>query len=533
MISLGIEGTAHTISCGIVDEHKILGNSSDTYKNQSGGIHPREAAVHHAEYIGSVINSALRKSGIKLQDIDLVSYSRGPGLGPCLRVAATAARAISIKTGKPIIGVNHPLGHVEIGRKLTGAKDPIMLYVSGGNTQIIAHINGRYRVMGETMDMGIGNLLDKIGRDLGYEFPGGPIIEELAEKGNKLLSLPYSIKGMDFSFSGIYTASKQLLKNGETKENVAFSVQETAFSMIMEVLERGIHQVAKKEILVAGGVARNKRLRDMISTLGNELKVKPFLTDDMYCMDNGAMIAQAGMLMFKSGRVDRISDATIDQRFRIDAVDVPWIPDSSKHVVGNEGAESIIEEIDYSGRAALKKTRIAKGYRDPALDIAIRRDRIKKEALLIYKMNDLGIKVPVIYDIDFPELYTIYEKIDGQKLSDYIISNGKDSMDVMQKLGQSIGVIHSNRITHGDLTTSNVLISGDEPVLIDASMGNTDSTLDELAVDLYLLLESLRVTTNEPEDLFAAFLEGYSSREIQSGLIIQEMNNLEKRRRYV
>ncbi|MCW6168792.1 MAG: bifunctional N(6)-L-threonylcarbamoyladenine synthase/serine/threonine protein kinase [Thermoplasmatales archaeon] len=533
MISLGIEGTAHTIGCGIVDEYKILGNSSDTYKSLNGGIHPREAAVHHADHVGEVINSALDKAGIKLSDIDLVSYSKGPGLGPCLRVAATAARAISIKTGKPIIGVNHPLGHVEIGRKLTGAKDPIMLYASGGNTQIIAHINGRYRVMGETMDMGIGNLLDKIGRDLGYEFPGGPVIEKLSLNGNKLLNLPYSIKGMDFSFSGIYTASKQLLKNGERKEDVAYSIQETAFSMIMEVLERGIHQVSKKEILIAGGVARNKRLREMISTLGKELNIKSFLTDDEYCMDNGAMIAQAGMLMFQYGRSDTVETATVDQRFRIDAVDVPWIIDSPIDSKVDEGAESIIQECSFLGRNALRKTRIRKNYRDSMLDISIRKERIKREATLIYKMNELGIPVPIVYDIDFSKFYTLYERIDGEKLSSYLEKSENKATSVIEKLGESIGIMHSKSITHGDLTTSNIIVKNGVPYLIDASMGSTSSTLDELAVDLYLFMESLRVISKDPETLFRSFVDGYSRRNSEFGLVMQEMDNLEKRRRYV
>jgi N6-L-threonylcarbamoyladenine synthase/protein kinase Bud32 len=533
MISLGIEGTAHTIGCGIVDEYRILGNSSDTYKNSKGGIHPREAAVHHADHVSEVINSALDRAGIKLSDIDLVSYSRGPGLGPCLRVAATAARAISIKTGKPIVGVNHPLGHVEIGRKLTGAMDPIMLYASGGNTQIIAHINGRYRVMGETMDMGIGNLLDKVGRDLGYEFPGGPVIEKLSLNGNKLLNLPYSIKGMDFSFSGIYTASKQLLKNGERKEDVAYSIQETAFSMIMEVLERGIHQVSKKEILVAGGVARNRRLREMISTLGKELNIKTFLTDDEYCMDNGAMIAQAGMLMFQSGRSDTVETATVDQRFRIDAVDVPWIIDSPIDSKVDEGAESIIQECNFLGRNALRKTRIRKNYRDPMLDTFIRKERIKREATMIYKMNELGIPVPIVYDIDFLKLYTLYEKIEGEKLSNYLEKSGNNVPSVLEKLGESIGIIHSKGITHGDLTTSNIIVKNGVPYLIDASMGNTNSTLDELAVDLYLFMESLRVISRDPETWFRYFVSGYSKKNSEFGLVMEEMNNLEKRRRYV
>ncbi len=272
MIALGIEGTAHTISCGIVDQENILSNSSRTYHNPNGGIHPREAAQHHADHVKEVVDGAMQEAGLKLDNIDLITYSRGPGLGPCLRIAATAARTLSVKSRKPILGVNHPLGHVEIGRKVTGAKDPIMLYVSGGNTQVISHYNGRYRVMGETMDIGLGNLLDKLGRDLGFPFPGGPHIEKLALSGKELLELPYSVKGMDTSFSGIYTAAREHLRKGSSREDVCLSVQEYSFAMLLEVLERGLHQTSKNEILLAGGVAKNLRLREMISELAG-----PFL----------------------------------------------------------------------------------------------------------------------------------------------------------------------------------------------------------------------------------------------------------------
>ena len=154
----------------------------------------------------------------------------GPGLGPSLRVVATAARALSIKHSVPIIGVNHPMGHIEIGRFVSGAYDPVMLYVSGGNTQVIAHLEGRYRVFGETIDIGLGNMLDKFARDIGIPFPGGPVIEQLALSGEKLIDLPYSVKGMNTSFSGIYTAAKNALSKGAGKGDVCFSIQETAFA---------------------------------------------------------------------------------------------------------------------------------------------------------------------------------------------------------------------------------------------------------------------------------------------------------------
>ena len=198
MITLGIEGTAHTMSVGIVDsEAHVLSNIIDLFRPPQGGLHPREAANHHADAVAKTIVEAVEAAGISLKDVDLVSFSMGPGLGPCLRVAGTAARSLSCALGVPIIGVNHCIAHIEIGNALTGCTDPCLLYASGGNTQIIAYSDQRYRIFGETQDVGIGNMLDKLGRDLGLGYYAGPIIEKMALDGDKLLDLPYSVKGMD------------------------------------------------------------------------------------------------------------------------------------------------------------------------------------------------------------------------------------------------------------------------------------------------------------------------------------------------
>lgn len=533
LISLGIEGTAHTISCGIVDEDKIISNSSRTYHNPNGGIHPREAAFHHAENVKDVISQALKDSGLKLSDVDLITYSRGPGLGPCLRVAATAARTLSIKSGKPILGVNHPLGHVEIGRKVTGANDPIMLYVSGGNTQIISHSEGKYRVLGETMDIGLGNLLDKLGRDLGYPFPGGPEIERLARDGNKLLNLPYSVKGMDTSFSGIYTAAKEHLRKGETPENVCFSVQEYSFAMLLEVLERGLHQTSKSEILLAGGVAKNQRLREMLIEMSDSLNIKSYLTADQYCMDNGAMIAQAGLMMHKNGHRMEISDATVDQRFRIDQVEVPWIHTNGREVPENRGAESIIEFKEFWGRVSASKMRIPKTYRNSELDNRIRLERLRNEVNLILRAREQGIPVPEIYDIDTSDFTTVFEKIEGKTLRSFLNANNEADL-TFETLGEYVGKMHSLGITHGDLTAANILVDNSEtPFMIDMSMGKGDSETEDMAVDLYLFGESIGALTGASETLLTSFRKGYKNAFSGWDEVLATVNELEKRRRYV
>ena len=323
MKTIGIEGTAHTFSVGIFDGERILSLHSHTLRPEKGGIHPREAADHHVEHSGELIRGALEDAGLSKDDIELVAFSQGPGLGPCLRVAATTARALSIHLDVPIIGVNHCIAHLEIGRFLTGAKDPVLLYASGGNTQVIALAGGRYRVFGETMDIGVGNMLDKFARESGIPFPGGPEIERMAKGADRYVPLPYSIRGMDVSFSGLLTAALHL-REKESIENIAYSIQETAFAMLTEVTERAMAHLGKDEVLLGGGVACNGRLREMVRTMAEERGARFYAPECRYCVDNGAMIAVLGHRMYQAGIRQSIEDTAINQRFRTDEVDVIW-----------------------------------------------------------------------------------------------------------------------------------------------------------------------------------------------------------------
>ncbi len=258
MICIGIEGTAEKTGVGIVDSSgEILASQGNSLIPVSGGIHPREAAEHHANTIVPLIKNVLLESNLHMDDIDLVAFSQGPGLGPALRTVATAARSLSLSLNIPIVGVNHCIGHVEIGRLTTGAQDPVTLYVSGGNSQIIAFDGGRYRVFGETLDIALGNCLDQFARSVNLGHPGGPLIEELANKSNKYIKLPYTVKGMDLSFSGLLTAALRKYEVGESLEDVCYSLQETAFSMVVEVTERALAHAKKREVMLCGGVAAN------------------------------------------------------------------------------------------------------------------------------------------------------------------------------------------------------------------------------------------------------------------------------------
>ncbi|MCU0860265.1 MAG: UGMP family protein, partial [Thermoplasmata archaeon] len=227
--------------------------------------------------------------------------------------------------GVDLIGVNHCVAHLEIGRKVTGCRDPTLLYASGGNTQVIAYSGGRYRVFGETMDVGIGNMIDKFGRDAGLPFPAGPHLERLAKGGTRLVDLPYSVKGMDVAFSGILTAAMQLRKQGVSMEDLCYSIQETCFAMLVEVTERAMAHVEKDEVLLGGGVVQNKRLQEMVRVMAEERGARMFVPPGSLCVDNGAMIAWTGVVMHGAGLRTRVEESTVRQRFRTDEVDLPWM----------------------------------------------------------------------------------------------------------------------------------------------------------------------------------------------------------------
>jgi len=326
MITLGIEGTAHTIGIGIFDDEgkgKILADVRKTYTPKEG-IHPREAAQFIGENFSNVLFEAISNAGVNFKEISLISFSQGPGMGPCLRTVATGARVLSLHYKIPILGVNHCVAHIEIGKFICKFSDPLVLYVSGGNTQILKLKNSRYRIFGETLDIGIGNMLDKFGREVNLKHPAGPKIEELAKKGKKYFELPYVVKGTDLSFSGVLTAAIEKFKKYKISlEDICFSLQETSFAMLTEVTERALAHLKAKEVLLTGGVGNNKRLQEMLEKMSKEHGAK-FSFPEGYCSDNGVMIAILGSLMYNSGERHSIEETIIKQRFRTDDVEIHW-----------------------------------------------------------------------------------------------------------------------------------------------------------------------------------------------------------------
>jgi N6-L-threonylcarbamoyladenine synthase len=299
-ICLGIESTAHTLGIGIVStKGKVLANVIDSFHTKKGGLIPNELRDHHNEVKEDVLKKALEKANIELKDINLVSFSQGPGIAPALLVGMNFAKVIASQLKIPLVGVNHCVAHLEIGKLLTKANDPVLLYASGANTQIIAYESKKYRIFGETLDQGIGNSIDAFARYIGLGFPGGPKIEQLAMRG-KYIELPYVVKGMDISFSGILTDLKRKYdsKNYNVRD-LSYSLQETAFSMLTEVSERAMAHTGKNELVLGGGVSCNKRLQEMCSIMCQERGDKFFVPKNEFLVDNGVMISWLGIMMKK------------------------------------------------------------------------------------------------------------------------------------------------------------------------------------------------------------------------------------------
>ena len=322
---LGIESTAHTFGIGIVKNKKILSNVMKSFTTEEGGMIPIEVAKHHFNSKYEIYFESLSTANIKENEIDAVAFSQGPGLAPCLLEGMKFAKELSLKLKKPLVPVNHCVAHLEIGR-LTKAKNPVLLYVSGANTQVIAYASGKYRVFGETLDIGVGNFIDSFARYAGIGFPGGPKIEKLALQSKNLIELPYKVKGMDIALSGILTNLKQKLESKKySLSDLSFSLQEYVFAMLVETAERALAHTGKKELLLGGGVACNSRLQEMCKIMCKEREAKFFCPEKKLLIDNGAMIAYLGGIMFKSGiKYINLDKVDIKPRQRTDDIAVSW-----------------------------------------------------------------------------------------------------------------------------------------------------------------------------------------------------------------
>ncbi|KAK7206811.1 glycoprotease family-domain-containing protein [Myxozyma melibiosi] len=354
-IAIGLEGSANKLGVGIIRHHprpdksspkppaEILANIRHTYITPPGeGFLPRDTAKHHRSFVVKLVRQALKQSGVSIADIDCVCFTQGPGMGAPLQSVAIAARTISLMWDKPLVGVNHCVGHIEMGREITGATNPVVLYVSGGNTQVIAYSHQRYRIFGETLDIAVGNCLDRFARTL--HIPNDPSpgynIEQLARKGKHYVELPYTVKGMDVSMSGIlayidgvandiFGGKPKYTDDGAeiTREDLCFSLQETIFAMLVEITERAMAHVGSQQVLIVGGVGCNERLQQMMGMMARDRGGAVYATDERFCIDNGIMIAHAGLLAYETGYRTELEDSVCTQRFRTDEVFLAWRDD--------------------------------------------------------------------------------------------------------------------------------------------------------------------------------------------------------------
>ncbi len=580
---LGIEGTAWCASAALHDtETDTTYIESNPYEPESGGIHPREAAEHMADAIPAVVDAALstEHSDTTSSGIDAVAFSRGPGLGPCLRVVGTAARSLAGALDVPLVGVNHMVAHLEVGRHRSGFENPVCLNASGANAHLLGYHDGRYRVLGETMDAGVGNAIDKFTRHVGWSHPGGPKVEAAAgdADGETLLGLPYVVKGMDFSFSGISSAANDAHDDGEPVEEICFALQEHVFGMLTEVSERALSLTGADELVLGGGVGQNDRLRTMLETMCADRGATFHAPEPKYLRDNAGMIAILGAKMAAAGDTVPISESSIDPNFRPDEVPVTWRNDPSSVIDGRSGrerpdgtahgatefrrdrrgAEAVVECVASEDRSTAPsyviKRRVPKRYRHPELDGSIRRDRTVSEARLTSEARRAGVPSPLVYDVDVPETTLTLQYVGDRDLAADLAETteradapaGERSKRWARTVGEHLARLHRAGIVHGDPTTRNVRV-GDgiagstrdereagrpesDVFLIDFGLGYHTGHVEDHAMDLHVFEGSVTATATEPEPVVDAFESGYQG--VGNEDVLERLRDVRGRGRY-
>jgi len=550
MIVLGIEGTAWAASAAVHDT--ATGRTAvftEAYRPETGGLHPREAAEHMREHLPAVVEEAhdhARTPADPGQDrgdgtsaVDAVAFSRGPGLGPCLRIVATAARVLAGRLDVPLVGVNHMLAHLEIGRHGSEFEVPVCLNASGANAHLLALRNGRYRVLGETMDTGVGNAIDKFARHAGWSHPGGPKVEAAARDGD-YVDLPYVVKGMDFSFSGLTSAAEAAVDDGVPVEDVCRGLEETVFGMLTEVSERALSLTGADELVLGGGVGQNDRLRAMLAEMCEARGAAFHAPEPRFLRDNAGMIAVLGARMVEAGDTLAIPDSRVRPDFRPDEVAVTWRErdaDRGSDRAGGtvRGAEATVAPADdpvFPGD--FRKARDPKPYRHPELDDRLRTERTRLEARLLHEARGLGVATPVVRDVDVPERGLVLEGVGDADL------RAAPTTARIRAVARALAVLHDGGVVHGDPTTRNVRVrdpvdaddgvSGPRAWLIDFGLGYHSASTEDHAMDLHVFEQSLSGTAADPEPLVEAFEAAY--REAGDPSVLDRLREIEGRGRY-
>ncbi|QWC18768.1 bifunctional N(6)-L-threonylcarbamoyladenine synthase/serine/threonine protein kinase [Halorubrum sp. 2020YC2] len=571
---LGIEGTAWCASAALYDaETDAVLIESDAYEPESGGIHPREAAEHMSEAIPEVVDRVLTaaESEHGPDAVDAVAFSRGPGLGPCLRIVGTAARSLAGTLGVPLVGVNHMVAHLEIARHRSGFDNPVCLNASGANAHLLGYHDGRYRVLGETMDAGVGNAIDKFTRHVGWSHPGGPKVEAAAAEfaatagdgdgevdgrvpDADLLDLPYVVKGMDFSFSGISSAANDAADDGVPVEEICFSLQEHVFAMLAEVSERALSLTGADELVLGGGVGQNDRLREMLAAMCEARGADFHAPEPRFLRDNAGMIAVLGAKMAAAGDTVPVAESAVDPNFRPDQVPVTWRDGESVARGGagggpgtaerdpeadRRGAEATVTVDGADGDRRVTKRRVAKSYRHPELDRTLRRDRTVAEARLTSEARRAGVPTPLVYDVDLAAATLTLGHVGARDLAAALDERRTEAV------GRHLARLHAAGIVHGDPTTRNVRVSADdggtggpsggesgvpETYLIDFGLGYHTGHVEDHAMDLHVFEGSVRATATDPDPLISAFESGYES--VGDAEVLDRLRDVADRGRY-
>ncbi|PSQ13423.1 Kae1-associated kinase Bud32 [Halobacteriales archaeon QS_8_69_73] len=528
---LGLEGTAWCASAAVFDaETDDVLVESDAYTPPSGGINPREAAEHMREAVPAVLETTLttvrKRYGDPATELDAVAFSRGPGLGPCLRVVATAARALAGSLELPLVGANHMIAHLEIGRRRSGFETPVCLNASGANAHVLGYHDGRYRVLGETMDTGVGNAIDKFTRHLGWSHPGGPKVERRARDGD-YVELPYVVKGMDFSFAGITSAAKQAVDDGTSVADVCRSLEETMFGMLTEVGERALSLTGADELVLGGGVGQNDRLRGMLATMCEARGADFHAPEPRFLRDNAGMIAVLGARMYEAGDTLATADSAVRPDYRPDQVPVTWRDGGSvaAPVADDERARGAEAVVDLEPPTATKR-RLAKAYRREELGERLRRRRTRAEARLTSEARRLGVPTPVIRDVDPPEGRLTLEYVGAADLRDALTEPR------VQAVGRHLARCHEGGFVHGDPTPRNVRVGGsdDRVYLIDFGLGYYTDDVEDYAMDLHVFEGALGGTADDTAALLDAFEAAYH--EAGEAQVVAQLREIEGRGRY-
>jgi N6-L-threonylcarbamoyladenine synthase/protein kinase Bud32 len=400
-------------------------------------------------------------------------------------------------------------------------------------------------VLGETLDTGVGNAIDKFTRHLGWSHPGGPKVEEHAKRG-EYTDLPYVVKGMDFSFSGIMSAAKEAVDAGQPVENVCFALQEHVFAMLTEVAERALSLTGSDELVLGGGVGQNARLREMLAEMCEARGADFFAPDPRFLRDNAGMIAVLGAKMARAGDTLDIADSAVDPDFRPDQVPVTWRGATTgsdttvaRGAVADEtelrGAEATVTLDPAAGRVT--KRRLPKGYRHPALDESLRARRTRSEARLTHDARVAGVPTPVVLDVDPAEATLVLEYVGDRDLRTDVTA------PLVREVAGHLARCHAAGLVHGDPTTRNVRVAGNAPddgearvSLVDFGLGYYTDDAEDFAMDLHVLGQALDGTADDAprlrEAALAAYREAAADLPLDADAVLGQLGAIADRGRY-